>query len=105
MTERAPELSQLLTPAKVCWVFDVASSTLDEWTRRRELRSFVLGRVRRYEPSAVLDLIVRKSTKSKTGTTPCGGPPWQPDEVFWERINRLISVQVLAHGHQVKEAA
>jgi len=84
----SPINSQLLKPEKVAWVLDVGHSTLEEWTRRREIASFKKGKVRRYAPADVYEFILRHTVKARNGT---GAVPLQAAD--WLRIERLIEAK------------
>lgn len=92
--------SQLLTPARLAWVMGVSHSTVDEWVRRKEIASFKKGKLRRFEPGAVLEFICRHTIKCRVQSAECrvlqGGD--------WERIERLICQSVEASERQERAA-
>ncbi len=85
----SPINSQLLKPEKVAWVLDVGHSTVEEWTRRREIASFKKGKVRRYSSQDVLEFILRHTVKARNANGAI-----QLQEADWLRIERLIDAHL-----------
>jgi excisionase family DNA binding protein len=83
--------SQLLTPARLAWVMGVSHSTIDEWVRRREIASFKKGKLRRFEPGAVLEFICRHTVKEKFAQRSLVATLTNAD---WARIERLIQAEL-----------
>ena len=101
MTEQAIN-SKLLTPARLAWVMGVSHSTVDEWVRRREISSFKKGKLRRFEPGAVLEFIARHKVKAKFAQPQLVASLSNED---WQRIERLIRDQVSSLNPTKLEAA
>lgn len=113
MTVDAPKLdSQLLTPARLCWVLGVSERTEREWRDAKLITFFKQGHNIRYEPAKVLEFIARHTTQAKSLRPGTAGATAAIDVEAWAKIERLIADQVKAHlakvladGHQLEKAA
>jgi hypothetical protein len=87
--------SQLLTPERVCWVFDIASSTEQEWRNMSPpaIAFFRRGRVIRYTPEAVLQAIAAGTAKA-AGNGAYGNGSHGFSAEAWVRIERLVELKV-----------
>lgn len=90
--------TQWLTPARLQWVMDVSTTTVQQWNSDGLIARFHHGRIIRYAPAAVLEFIARHTLAAR-GRIEARG--WQIETPLltaqaWERIERLIADQVRA---------
>lgn len=113
MNDNAPKSdSQLLTPARLCWVLDVGESTEAAWREAKLISFFKQGRTIRYEPEAVAAFIARHTTNARAAiakATPAKIATAAPaiEAEAWAKIQRLIADQVRAQltNPQLEKAA
>jgi len=89
-----PFRAQMITPAKLAWVFDIGHTTVEQWNKRRVIPFYKHGRLIRYQPGVVLDHIVRHTLRARGQEVENSG--LLMTEGAWVRIERLVELHVRA---------
>ena len=89
--------SQWLTPEKVAWLLDISVRTLRDWNRRRVIPFDKFNDLVRYDPAEVLAYLKRNRRASRGLQTPAGAAGHPGEDMDWQRIGRLIQLEVESH--------
>jgi len=87
MTLVTPTVSPSLTAEDLQRVFNVSPRTVTNWVRSKRIRCFRIGRVVRFAPEAVLELIATNSVNARRCGTLRGS-----ETAFLLQVRNLFSV-------------